>query len=178
MSSLVARIVPRAAAPRVLASRPRAQRAGRVAHISALHSHVHAAKDGPSRVACGVRVAVAGPAVFSAARGERVTTRVIALGLDNPSPSGEDRSAALKQVRASRGEKYRATSPLSEVRKSASPPLARGADVSTPSHIASQMSIHIGLIVGVTALALAFPCAFPSLTLRRLARRARAFLGR
>jgi len=137
MSSLVARIVPRAAAPRGLASRPRAQRAGRVAHISALHSHVHAAKDGPSRVACGVRVAVAGPAVFSAARGERVTTRAIALGLDNPSLSGEDRSAALK-----------------------------------------QMSIHIGLIVGVTALALAFPCAFPSLTLRRLARRARAFLGR
>ena len=105
MSSLVARIAPRAAAPRGLASRPREQRAGRVAHISALHSHVHAAKDGPSRVACGVRVAVAGPAVFSAARGERVTTRAIAVGLDNPSPSGEDRSAALKQVRASRGAK-------------------------------------------------------------------------
>ena len=35
------------------------------------------------------------------------------------------------------------------------------------------MSIHIGLTVGVTALALAFPCALPSPSPRRLARRAR-----
>ena len=103
MSSLVARIVPHAPPPRGLNSCPHKLRAGRVAHISDLHSHVHAAKDGPLRVACGVRVAVPGPAV--ATRDERVATCAIAVGLDNPSPSSEDRSAALKQVRAPTGAK-------------------------------------------------------------------------
>lgn len=103
MSSLVARIVPHAPPPRGLNSCPHKLRTGRVAHISDFHSHVHAAKDGPLRVACGVRVAVPGPAV--ATRDERVTTCAIAVGLDNPSPSSEDRSAALKQVRAPTGAK-------------------------------------------------------------------------